>query len=397
MDTVTVPDLTTDSVESTSTDKTANESNSRVMQVIPTIENSHFPSQLIICMASSLSVNGEVHAGGLRQLEFQQHENGLSILIKEIAPQGPFAVLFQGNPSGNIPLRGDVIQRGFHVDKTIYLSPSPGFLETFTADGKQLVSVENVRLVDGDVRRQRWEFRDCSAPMRSLYASHAGRLIWHVGKYDDPHRRVLCLDKHSDPLWLSLREVDVVSIHVNSALIVFLVAPALSPFYSFYITDVRNGEVLRVLELSRYNVREYDLPKVALTEKHLFFTTSRSPGGVAKREIFMYNLDDLIDGDEEDDDEPRVFRVPDIVSGSITQIQTSADGVYLAGLTTYAVEGSVNTEVSLILWNLRLKDEPQIRTVVEKVGGRNEDIQAGLWYVVRYGQQVEISFITAGT
>jgi hypothetical protein len=349
-------------------------------------------------MASSLSINGEVHAGELRQVEFQQHEGGISILIKEISPRGPLVVLFQGNHTRNIPLTGHIIQRGYHVDKTTYLSPSLGFFETFTVDGKQLTSIESVRLVNGDVQRQRWEFRDYPAPMRSLYASHGGRLIWHVGRYHDPYRSVLCLDKHGDPLWLSLRDVDVVSIHVNSTLIVFLVAPALSPFYSFHITDVKNGEVLRILELSRYNIRQHNPPKVALTETHLFFTTSHPPGRVSKREIFAYNLNDLIDGDDEDDEEPTVLRIPNIVSGNITQIQTSADGYHLAALSTYVIDSAVyEEEISLILWDLRRNDDPQVRTVVEKIGHKDGDIQAGLWCVAKCGKQVEISFITAGT
>ena len=397
MGTLSVRDSAADSVASTQTDATANESDLLVKQLVLAIENSPSPGELIVCLASSLTINGEVHAGDLRQIEFQQHEKGVSILIKEFSPRGPVVALFQGNHARNIPFKGHIIQQGFHVDKTTYLSPSPGFLETFTVDGTQLTSVENVRLIKGDVQRQRWEFHNCAAPMQSLYACHSDRLIWHVGKYHDPYRSVLCLDKHSDPLWLSLREVDVVSIHVNSALIVFLVAPALSPFYSFHIADVKNGEVLRVLELSRYNIREHDPPKIALTETHLFFTTSHPPGRVDKREIFMYNLNDLIDGDDEDDEEPTVLRIPDIISGSITQIQTSADGCYLAGLTTYMVDGDMNMdEISLILWDLRRNDEPQVRTVVEKVGIEGDGIQAGLWYVMKCGKEVEISFITAG-
>jgi hypothetical protein len=325
------------------------------------------------------SVNGDVHRMG----------DQVSVLIRGITDRGCVVANYLGNPQFPVPFRENVIQKA--TKRKFCPALSAGFVETFSGDGKTLVSVDYVSLEKGAVRRRTWGL-NVPTPILRLYATHHGRLIWHFRQYNDSKQpSVICLDEERRMIWAVKEKLDIIAIHTNDSLVAFLVAPGPSPFYSVHIVDDNSGEILRVLELSWYDISNGSTPNIVLTDTHLIFSFAGSDLRY-QRKLFLYDIDELLRIDYNYN--PRTLNIPEFVNGNFTQIQVSTDNVYLGVITTFDIPAKTRTrEISLLLYDMTsLKKDPQIRNVTRQAKNRKGVFTAGLWCIEKRDDDIDIEY-----
>jgi hypothetical protein len=348
--------------------------------------------EIILGMPISFTVDGKQCDDGNVNVDVHRVGDQLSLLVRGVTDRGGVVATYHGNPQFPIPFREDVLQRRSKRNKSDSCPSSPGFVETMSADGGKLVSVEYIYLDNDVVRRQSWGL-NVPTPMHRLYATHNGRLIWHLRQFNDSKQpSVICLDERRRMVWAVRDQLDVISIHTNDSLVAFLVAPGCRPFYSVHIVDDNSGEVLRVLELTWYDISNASTPRVVLTDSHLMFWFGGSDLRYERR-IFTYDIDELLR--VEDNYKPKILKIPEFIEGNIHQIQPSTAGRYLGAITTFDIPAKTRTrEISFVLWDLtNLKDDPEIRKVTRQAKNRKGMFTAGIWCVEKREDDIEIEYI----
>jgi hypothetical protein len=350
--------------------------------------------EIILAMANSFSVDGQEWYNGVRDVELQWRAGLATVLVKGVSHSGPTIAAFHGCPPRDIPFVGHIVRRGVSQKYYMTMSTCPGFVEEFSLDGTRLLGVCNVALENGAVRERKWVL-NMSSPKVRQYAVSGEKLVMHLRPYPIPGivlPSVLCLDGEGKKLWSWEKRVDIMSIHVNATLILFLVSTKWG--YAVHITDIKNGRTLRVLDLSYYDISPDYMSRIVLTDTHFIFSLS-SP---MINKILGYDLGELLD--DEDDKYLNIWEleVPPSIASPILNLHVSTDGRYIAALTSVRADSSSkDEETTLILWDMKhtLQDgKPSLKTTahVQRLPRTKKGVfGTGIWLVERVDGDIEIS------